>query len=156
MILNGLDRHKDLGILLLRVTLSAFCMTHGYGKITGGPETWAKVGGNAALVGLDFMPAFWGFMAAFAEFIAPIFIIFGFLTRPMAALLTMTFIVAVAAHLSWPVAEGSSYFQESEKALMYLLGFLSIFFMGAGKYGLDYQILRRRASREKAMRDLSI
>ena len=36
----------DLGLLLLRVGIGIMFTIHGYPKLIGGPEMWAKVGGT--------------------------------------------------------------------------------------------------------------
>ncbi|MEM9407677.1 MAG: DoxX family protein, partial [Acidobacteriota bacterium] len=58
----------DLALLVLRlgfgVSMFAF---HGWGKISGGPELWERLGGVMALFGISFAPVFWGLLAALAE-----------------------------------------------------------------------------------------
>ena len=70
-------------------------------------------------------------MAAFAESIGSLFIVFGILTRPMAFLLFFTMLVASSKKLSQAGIDGS------ELPLLYL--FLSFFILlnGPGKYSLD-------------------
>jgi len=70
--------HKDFGLLLIRVGIGTITLVfHGYGKITGGPELWAGIGGAMGNLGIGGAPALWGFMAAFAEFACSILIILG-------------------------------------------------------------------------------
>ena len=42
---RNLSRHRDLGLLILRVGIGAMFMFHGWPKISGGPAFWAQVGG---------------------------------------------------------------------------------------------------------------
>lgn len=87
-------RSIDTGILILRVGVGFLFILHGWGKITGGTETWAKLGGSMSLLGIGFAPTFWGFMAAASEFSGGILLIVGLFVRPASALLLFTMIVA--------------------------------------------------------------
>jgi len=64
---GSLDRHRDLGLLILRVGLGVMMMTHGIPKLAGGPAEWARVGGAMGRLGVHFAPTFWGLMAASSE-----------------------------------------------------------------------------------------
>ncbi|MEZ4689878.1 MAG: DoxX family membrane protein [Ignavibacteria bacterium] len=71
---NSLGKHSDLGILIIRIGIGiSFILVHGLGKITGGPALWEKLGGAMSSFGINFLPTFWGFMAAFSEFVVPFF-----------------------------------------------------------------------------------
>jgi len=132
MIWTHLSKFRDLGLLLLRATFGLYmAIGHGWGKIVGGPEQWAGLGGTMEIFGLGFAPTFWGFMAAVAEFVGALLIALGFLTRPAALLLTINMAVAATAHMSGAI-EGSP-----EMALLYGFVFLSLLFVGPGKYSVD-------------------
>ena len=91
----------DVGLLILRVGLGGmFVVFHGWPKISGGTEKWTELGKAMGSVGITFWPVFWGFMAAFAEFVGGIAIVLGLAFRPMCALLTITMAVAATMHLS--------------------------------------------------------
>ena len=65
------------------------------------------------------------------EVVAPIFLIIGFKTKWAAIPAFITMIVAGL------IVHGDDPFSRKEKALLYALVFLVIFFTGAGKYSLD-------------------
>ena len=78
----------DLGLLVLRLSIGlSMILFHGWGKISGGPERWRRIGGAMENFGIDFLPMFWGFMAGFTEFFGSVLIILGLFFRPAAALL---------------------------------------------------------------------
>lgn len=140
MIKNFLEKYKDAGILILRVGIGfAFIFTHGWGKIFGGPELWTKLGGSMANLGITFAPTFWGFMAAFAEFGGGILLVLGLFTRPTAAFMAFTMLVAFVQHTSkldpWARA-------------IYPMELFSVFmalvFIGAGKFSLDYFLFQKK------------
>ncbi|MDB3862241.1 DoxX family protein [Flavobacteriaceae bacterium] len=115
----------DFGLLLMRVGFSVGLMTHGYGKflkvIQGNFEFGDPIG-----IG----PSFSLILAALGEFIAPILIILGWKTRLATLFPTITMLVAfIIAHDGDP-------FSKKEKAFVYLIAFLTLYFTGPGKYSL--------------------
>jgi putative oxidoreductase len=127
----------DSGLLLLRLGFGlSMVIFHGYGKLTGGPETWERLGGMMQNFGIDFFPVFWGFMAMSAEFFGSIFLIFGVFVRPAAILLAMTMIVAAIRHLALPADADGAGFKGAAHALEFLAVYLTLYFTGPGKYNL--------------------
>jgi len=131
MIGDKLKTYPDLALLLLRVVLGLYmAIGHGWGKIMGGTEKWAEVGGVMGIVGLDFAPAFWGFMAAISEFVAALLVAVGLVTRPASLLIVLTMTMAATMHIV--TGNGSP-----ETAIVYLIGFLAVALYGPGKYSAD-------------------
>jgi len=134
-------KHSDAGILILRVGVGiAFIFTHGWNKISGGPELWAKIGGSMTNLGITFAPVFWGFMAAISEFGGGILLLFGLFTRPAAALMAFTMVVAATQHLS-KLDPWARVIYPTEMFSV----FMALLFIGAGKYSLDYLISKRKS-----------
>src|SRR5258707_14543375 len=81
----------DTSALILRVATGLIFIPHGYAKVfgSGGPSAFA-----ADLPGYG-VPAFLGYLAAYAEFFGAILLIVGLLTRLDALLLAGTMFVAV-------------------------------------------------------------
>jgi putative oxidoreductase len=130
--------YTDLGLLIIRLGVGlSMSIFHGWGKITGGPETWSGIGSNMAALGLDFAPVFWGFMAALAEFGGSLCLILGFFFRPAAALLVITMIVAAARHLGLPADSPGSGWGGASHALELLAIYLGLLLAGPGKYRLN-------------------
>lgn len=114
------------GLLLLRLGFGVGMMTHGYGKLL------KVLQGNfdfADPIGLG--PAVSLVLTAFAEFIAPIFIIIGWKTRWAALFPILTMLVAFA------IAHDGDPFSRKEKSFVYLIAFLALYFTGPGRYALD-------------------
>ena len=76
-ILDSLGKYRNTGLLILRVGLGVMMITHGFPKLAGGPAGWEGLGGSMKVVGIDFLPVFWGFMGAAAEAIGGLFLILG-------------------------------------------------------------------------------
>lgn len=154
MISNFFNKYKDAGNLFLRIGIGvAFIFTHGYAKITGGPELWEKLGGSMANFGITFAPVFWGFMAAASEFVGGILILLGLFTRPAAAFMAFTMLAAFMQHASMldPWAR-AIYPVELFSVFMCLL------FIGGGKYSLDALFFKKKdkMTNSKAVLDDSL
>ena len=126
---------NDAGLLVLRLGIGAIFIGHGAPKILGGPERWKGLGMAMTNLGIDFMPVFWGFMAACSEFFGAIFLILGLLFRPASFFMAFTMVVATIMHLS-----NGDGFTVSSHPMKALIIFLSFIIMGPGKYALDEKI----------------
>ena len=115
----------DFGLLLMRVGFSIGMMTHGYGKflkvIQGNFEFGDPIG-----IG----PTFSLILTSIGEFIAPILIIIGWKTRLATIFPTLTMLVA------FTISHEGDLFSKKEKAFVYLIAFLTLYFTGPGKYSL--------------------
>lgn len=131
MILTFLNRYRDAGLLLLRIGVGLYlALGHGWGKISGGPEAWTQIGQATGLIGIGFLPAFWGFMSAFAEFVCSLLVVLGLLFRPALILIVLNMAMAATRHIV--TGQGSP-----ELALIYGIVFLSLLFIGPGRYSID-------------------
>lgn len=132
MILSGLERYRDLGLLLLRLGLGAMFVWHGAPKMMGGPETWTQIGGAMANFGITAVPVVWGFAAAGAELGGGALLMLGLATRPACFFLLVTMIVAATHHL----AKGDGLAGASH-AIEVGIVFLALIIVGPGRYSID-------------------
>jgi putative oxidoreductase len=140
MIKNFLVKYSDAGILILRIGIGiAFIMTHGWGKITGGPALWAKIGGAMSNFGITFAPVFWGFLASLSEFGGGIMLLFGLFTRTSSAFMAFTMLAAAMQHL----AKLDPWARVTYPMEMFSV-FVALIFIGAGKYSLDSLIFGKK------------
>ncbi|MGY3055023.1 putative oxidoreductase [Pedobacter sp. UYEF25] len=131
-ILEHLGKYRNTGLLLLRVGLGIMFISHGFPKMAGGPANWEKIGGTMHVVGIHFIPTFWGFMAAFAETFGGFLIIVGLFFRPACLLILMTMIIASTMKLGL----GSGFMAASQPIEMAIV-FVSLLLIGPGKYSVD-------------------
>lgn len=128
--LEFLPRSVDFGLLLLRIWLgAAMAILHGWVKVASlvsGKNLFQN-----AIIGIPPWPAF--VLATFAEFVCAVLLVIGLWTRFAALFLIATMSVAFfVAHNMVLSGPGSG-----EIAFLYLGGFLTILFAGAGKFSVD-------------------
>ncbi|MDO6471790.1 DoxX family protein [Maribacter sp. 1_MG-2023] len=117
---------KDIGLAFFRIAISAMMLTHGlpkFQKLISGDFKFADPFGIGETPSL--------FLAVIGEFICPILIIIGFKSRLAAIPVAIT--MAVAAFIT----HGADDFSTKEKALFYLVAFVTISLLGPGKFGID-------------------
>lgn len=116
----------NFGLLFLRVAFSGMLLTHGIPKLLnllsgdfefGDP---IGIGAPASLI-----------LAVLGEAIFPIIVIIGFKTRLATIPIITTMAVAAFVH------HANDPFSIKEKALLFVIAFVSIALLGPGKYSLD-------------------
>lgn len=130
---------RNIGLLILRVGLGIMFILHGYPKMFGGPEVWEEVGTAMQYVGIDFAPMFFGFMAGVAEFFGGIFLLLGLFFIPSLVLLFLVMLIATINHFG-----AADTFSDYSHSIEMAIVFLSLMFIGAGKYSLDNKLQQRR------------
>lgn len=122
---------QNLGLLFFRVALSMLMLVHGWPKLMNFSAKAANfpdplgVGSSLSLG-----------MTVFAEFFCSLLIILGLGTRWASIPLTITMLVAWYLHgVKW----GDPWMQQ-EKAVLFLVSYVTIAIVGGGKWGLDSKI----------------
>ncbi|MDO7845684.1 DoxX family membrane protein [Hymenobacter sp. M29] len=92
-----------------------------------------------AKVGLNFAPAFWGLLAALAEFGGGALLALGLLWRLAVPALLFTMLMATVMHLS-----GGDGFDGYAHALESALLFAGLLLVGPGRYSLDEKLFGGR------------
>ena len=117
---------SDLGKFILRISFSLMMLTHGISKVD---RLFADEIKFSDPIGIGSFLSL--ILIAFAEFVAPIFILIGFKSRWFSIFPVIG--MAVAAFVShW-----EDPFPRKEKALLFMFGFLVIAMIGSGKYSID-------------------
>jgi putative oxidoreductase len=134
-IFTNRSTYKDLGLFVIRLGIGLSLMFfHGLQKIKGGPELWTELGSDMSVVGINFLPVFWGFMAGFAEFFCSLFLILGIFFRPAALLLVMAMVIAVLKHLNIPEGSPGAGWLGASHALELMIIYIALILTGPGKY----------------------
>lgn len=122
-----MKKNIDLGLLVLRVGVSSLMLTHGF------PKLMQLLEGNTSVVGdpIGVGTLVSSILVVIGEVIAPVLILIGLKTRLAAIPAAIT--MAVAAFL----VHGSDPLAKKEMALLYLIAFIAISLMGAGRFSVD-------------------
>ena len=120
-------------VLVLRICLAAFMITHGWPKflklLEGGEIQFGDPIGLGATLSL--------ILTVFAEFFCSILIGIGLGTRLASIPLMITMFVAAF------VSHGADPFRRKETALLYLLLYITLLIAGSRKYSIDYLLTRK-------------
>ena len=126
-----LSSRVSLSILILRVSFALLMIPHGYEKLR------SFMSGNHDFPDpLHVSPIMSQGLTVFAEFFCSILLILGLFTRP-ALIILIGCMVVIAFVLQWNDPLG-----DKEHAILYLIGYITIFLTGAGKYSLDAKFFR--------------
>jgi len=116
--------------------------------MVSGPSHWKILGMNiGGSTGINFLPAFWGFMASFTEFVGAICITIGLFTRLFSSVLATTFtfislLYLINGHLLYTL----SILLKNGIALSLLI------YLGAGKYSIDQKIVSEETAKRNEER----
>jgi putative oxidoreductase len=122
----------DLALLVLRVSLGGqMILAHGWGKLASFPEMAAAFP-DPLHIGHTTSAA----LAITGEVLCSLLIALGFFTRPAAigAIITMS-VAFVLIHGAKLVGE-----HNGELAFLYLVGFVTIFLAGPGRFSIDSKL----------------
>jgi putative oxidoreductase len=121
-----------IGLLVLRIGVSASLMTHGYGKLMNYESLSTKFMSHLFL-----SSEFTLSLVIFAELFCAFFVLIGFGTRIFSIPVMYNFIIAIT------VAHAADPFGKMEKAVLFLIVFTTFFILGPGKYSVDYYISKK-------------
>lgn len=123
---------SDFGKLLLRLTIGGLMLFHGLAKLNYGTSS------IEGLLASNNWPNFLIYGVYIGEVIAPILLIIGFQTRIAAFIVASTMAVAIyLVHATDIFAIAKTGAWAIEVQMLYLLGSLSLMFLGAGKLSFD-------------------
>lgn len=125
------------GLLFIRIGIGIMFIFHGLPKLAGGPDKWAAIGTAMESLGIYFLPAFWGFMAGFAEAVGGLFLILGLAFVPTTLLMAFTMLIAFLKHYF-----GGDGFIGFSHALEAMILFVGLAITGPGKYRLSKLIVK--------------
>lgn len=130
--MHYLDRLQPLALLLMRLTLGAIMVTHGYHNLFGGLHHHVQM-----VAGLG-LPQWLGYVSSLAEFLGGLLILVGFFTRAAAFAVCIDLVVAI-----WKVHLHNGLIGSPDRPgyefplAVASLAFALIFFAG-GPIGLDH------------------
>jgi putative oxidoreductase len=123
---------NDSGKLVLRLTIGVLLLLHGIAKLKGG------IGWMAGPLGAFGLPAFFGYGAYIGEVVAPLLLIAGKWTRLAGLVVAINMLGAIILVQRDKVAalnQGGGWAIELE--MLFLLGGVALFLLGAGRYSVS-------------------
>ncbi|MBS1538164.1 MAG: DoxX family protein [Bacteroidetes bacterium] len=121
------DRFVDIAILIMRIWIGCFMLTHGTPKLM---KLFSDVPIQFAdPIGIGIYFSF--ILAVFAEFFCSCFLILGLASR--ASLIPLIINMSVAGF----IVHSNDPFGRKEMAFLFLLVYIVLFLLGSGKYSLD-------------------
>lgn len=125
-------KNYDLGLLILRITISVLMLLHGIPKLSAGLDFIKSMLVEKGL------PGFIAYGVLIGEILAPIAILIGFRTRIAAAVYAFNCLVAILlVHSSELFSMGEHGGWALELLGLYFFGSLSLFFTGAGNIAIS-------------------
>ena len=152
------ERRRELGtsigLLILRLGVGGYLLTHGIGKLRMLLAGQFEQFGDP--IGLGSVPSL--VLITVAEFLCSLLVMLGLGTRFAAAAIVIAMAVAAFTEHGadpWTMEQGYKLFMSGEAkswasrepALLYLVPALALIFTGAGRFSLDGLIGRRRGAR---------
>ena len=119
----------DLGKLVLRLMLGGIMLLHGIAKIVSGP---AMITGLVAKSG---MPPAIGYLVYVGEVVAPLLLILGLWTRPVALIIAINMVVALLLVHSgqlWDLGKTGGWALELQG--FFLFSAVAVMLLGAGRF----------------------
>jgi len=127
--------YKHIAILILRIGTGALLLPHGIGKINR-LSSFPDINFSDP-IGLG--PAVSLLLTLFAEVLCAALVIIGYKTRlAVVPLLILFLVIAFVVHGQGPWAK-------QELALLYFSGFTALYFLGSGKFSIDYLLKKNKS-----------
>jgi len=125
-------KNNDLGLLILRISVSVLMLLHGISKFSGGLEFIKSMLVEKGL------PDFIAYGVIVGEVLAPIAILIGFRTRITAAIYAFNCLVAILMVHSADIFAMADHGGWALELLgLYFFGALALFFTGAGNIAVS-------------------
>ena len=133
------NKMLNIGLLILRIGIGLEFVIHGALKWIDGPDEWIEIGRALSIYGINTAPMVFGFLAIFLEIIGGVFLILGIFMRANCFFLLVILSVALGKHIS----HNDSFFIYSH-AMEAVILFLSLLFIGPGKYTIGNWLVTKR------------
>ncbi|MBI2793380.1 MAG: DoxX family protein [Ignavibacteria bacterium] len=125
---------------IIRIVLGVLMIYHGGRKLFG---EFDNVVADIAEIGWP-LPYIQAFATVFIEFAGGILLVVGLFTRPVAFASVVLFNIITFLYLY------VNPFPAKEKALLYLILSVYVFFMGPGKFSVDHFLFKKTAEQKQA------
>ena len=132
-------RGLNLGLLIIRIGVGIEFILHGIIKLQAGSDEWREMGSTLLIYGIHFAPMILGFLAIFPTLVGGTLLILGVFMRTVCFLLLAISAITLGKHITL-----NDSFLISSHAMESAILFLSLLFIGPGKYTLSEWLLQKR------------
>ncbi len=135
-------RTVSFGLLILRIGIGGVFVALSFPDLIGGVEKWEMVGSAMSAFGINSSLAMWGFLIAFFKFAGGILLILGLFLRPASIFLASVMFLVTVSYLGKLAAFESipAKIQALSHSFERMVLFVSLAFVGAGRFSLDEKI----------------
>jgi putative oxidoreductase len=131
MRLAFLAKYREVGLLLIRISIGLLFILYTAPALIGGPKAWGHFGAGASHFGLHSHVQVWGFLGALLGCLGGILMIFGFLFR-----IGVLLVLVVAIGHAIAVYEGPG-FRAALPSIEMCIVLAGVLLVGPGKYSVD-------------------
>ncbi len=128
------EKNENVAFLIIRIGIGTMMLMHGWAKITQG------IGPIEGIFASKGIPTFIAYGSYLGEVLAPILIIIGYRARLAALIFLLTVIVALLTAHAGDIISLNAHGMggwAAELLGLYIMGGLSLFYTGAGKYAIS-------------------
>jgi putative oxidoreductase len=127
-----LNKHENGGKLILRVMIGFMLLLHGISKMKGGVDWMGD------MLAAHHLPGFIRYGVYIGEVVAPALLIIGMFSRPAGLVVAFNMFMAVLLARSADMfAVGQSGGWKIEVEMLFALGGIAVYCLGAGKYSVS-------------------
>ncbi len=141
---------RNIGLLILRLGFGFMFIFHGAPKLFGDAAKWESVGMAVRYFGIESGYAWWGFAAGLAECGGGLLLVLGLMVRPAAFFMAVTMVVAATKMFMEKEGLGPA-----SQAIEAGVAFLSLVFLGAGRYSMDAMMQKKSSAPSEDAGDTS-
>jgi putative oxidoreductase len=131
MRLAFLAKYREVGLLLIRISIGLLFILYTAPALIGGPKAWGHFGTGASHFGLHSHVQVWGFLGALLGCVGGILMIFGLFFR-----IGVLLVLVVAIGHAIAVYEGPG-FRAALPSIEMCFVLAGVLFVGPGKYSVD-------------------
>jgi putative oxidoreductase len=131
MRLAFLAKYREVGLLLIRISIGLLFILYAAPALIGGPKAWGHFGTGASHFGLHSHVQVWGFLGALLGCVGGILMIFGLFFR-----IGVLLVLVLAIGHAIAVCEGPG-FRVALPSIEMCFVLAGVLFVGPGKYSVD-------------------
>ena len=131
MRLAFLAKYREVGLLLIRISIGLLFILYTAPALIGGPKAWGHFGTGASHFGLHSHVQVWGFLGALLGCLGGILMIFGLFFR-----IGVLLVLVIAIGHAIAVYEGTG-FRVALPSIEMCFVLAGVLFVGPGKYSVD-------------------